>query len=276
MSLHVVGLFHVGHLDVCGLYILPSLESGTYSVPNQTIHGTVHELSREFELAHVLLPCGDAILQISIASRQIEPVAPSIDMLSTSNTLGLSTEFSKPEAHSVLMFGLVEEDHGLVETLNLDGTLLPLVVVIAEALPVEHVSDAFKLANLHSTTSNGLLLDDFLLLGELVAQVLVVIHHILCHDHHLHVDSLVCTFLPFHEGPAETTLMLVDKSHFDSVHVMTVMLTVFLPDHQSLVLDIAVLQVGLSKGVVLRLGSHLLSQAFFLSLIHISEPTRPY
>ena len=164
----------------------------------------------------------------------------------------------------MLVLGLFKDLHCFVQVLNLQGARLPFVEVVAEAFAVEHVSDAFELAYLHATTPDSLLLSDDFLLGELVAQVLVLVHDVLRHHHHLHVHALVSTFLPFHESPAQPALMLLNETHLDTVHVMTVMLAVLSPDHEGLVLDITVFEVCLSQSVVLSLGRSLLRETLFL------------
>ena len=80
------------------------------------------------------------------------------------------------------------------------------------------------------------------------------------------MNALISTFFPLHEGPAQASLMLLDQPHLDSIHIVVPVLAVFFPDHQGLVLDITVLKVGLSKRVILRLGSSLFGKAFFLVL----------
>ena len=60
------------------------------------------------------------------------------------------------------------------------------------------------------------------------------------------MDSFISTFLPLHEGPVKSAFVLVDQSKLDSLHLVFVMLAVLFPDHESLVLDIAVLEVSLT------------------------------
>ena len=90
---------------------------------------------------------------------------------------------------------------------------------------------------------------------------MVLIHDILRHHHHLHVAALICTLLPLHEGPAQASLVLLNQPHLNSIHIVVTVLAVLFPDHQGLVLDVAVLEVGLAERVVLRLGSCLLGEA---------------
>ena len=95
---------------------------------------------------------------------------------------------------------------------------------------------------------------------------MVLIHDILRHHHHLHVAALICTLLPLHEGPAQASLVLLNQPHLNSFHIVVTVLAVLFPDHQGLVLDVTVLEVGLAERVVLRLGSCLLSEALLFEL----------
>ena len=80
------------------------------------------------------------------------------------------------------------------------------------------------------------------------------------------MDAFVSSLLPLHEGPVQSALVLMDEAQLDALHVVAVVLAVLLPDHQRLVLDVAVLEVGLAQGVILGLGRHLLLEALLLVL----------
>ena len=166
----------------------------------------------------------------------------------------------------MLVLSLLQDLHRLVEILDFHCAADPLVVVVAQRLPVKHVSNAFKFADLLPAAPNSLLYAHLFLLGELVRQVLVLIHDVFSHHHHLHVDALVSPFLPLHEGMVEPTLVLADQAQLHPVHVVLVMLAVLLPDHQSAVLHVAVPQVRSSHQVVLRLRRGLFIQALSLVL----------
>ena len=187
-------------------------------------------------------------------------------MLASLSSLCLRAELVQPVSKSVLSLSLLKDGHALIKTLDLQGAINPLFVVVLERLAVKHVSDSLELADLHPTRPHGLLLSDLLLRRELVGQVLVAVHDILRHGHHFHMDLLVLALLPLHEGPAETALVLVDQAHLDSVHAVIVELAVLLPGHQGLVLDVAVLEIRLAQGVVLRLCSSLFGKALTLVL----------
>ena len=60
--------------------------------------------------------------------------------------------------------------------------------------------------------------------------------------------------------------MLFNQTHFYTVHIVTMVLAVLLPNHQRLVQHIAVLEVALAQRVILGLRCCLLSQAFALVL----------
>ena len=163
-GLHVVSLLHVSHLNVRRLDILPLFESRADCVPNHSVHGTIHEFPSQFQLSDVILPCGQTVFEIGIASGQFKPVASLGDVLASSGCFGLCAKLVEPISHSMLVFSLFQELHGLIKTLYFHCPILPFVKVVAQTLTIEHVSDALKLAHLHTTASHSLLLgDDFLL-----------------------------------------------------------------------------------------------------------------
>lgn len=80
------------------------------------------------------------------------------------------------------------------------------------------------------------------------------------------MDTFVSSFFPLHESPAQSALVLLDQAHFNAVHVVIIVLAVLFPNHQCLILDIAMLKVGLSQRVVLSLGSCLFGKAVLFIL----------
>lgn len=55
--------------------------------------------------------------------------------------------------------------------------------------------------------------------------------------------------------------MLCNQSQFDSVHIVAVVLTIFLPGQESFVLDVTVFEICLPEGVIFGLGGRLLGEA---------------
>ena len=92
---------------------------------------------------------------------------------------------------------------------------------------------------------------------------MILVHDIFCHDHHFHVDALVGPLFPLHESPAQPALVLLDKSHFHSAHIVVIVLAVLFPEHQGLILHITVLQIRLPQCMVLSLCRRLFGQAVF-------------
>jgi len=266
LLVHTSGFLHECHVDVGSLSILPSLESHAALVPSQTIHGTRHEFASELELPDVLAPRCYGILERVVAAHEVKPVATGINVVLTLGSLRLRAELVQPVAETMLLFSLLENDHSLVETLDSEGTVNPFVVGGSHILAVKHVANAFELARLHATRSNDLFLSDLLLLAQLVAKVLIIVHNVLSHDHHLHVDALVRTLLPLHESPVKTALVLLNQAQLHTSHVVAIVLAILLPDHEGLVHNITVLKVALAQGVILCLRRRLLGQAFTLVL----------
>jgi len=221
----------------------------------------LHKLPAKLDLPDIFSPGGNAFAKRVVFAHQVKPVAPIVDVVLALGSLGLRAELGEPDAQSTSVLALLENSNSLVEALDAESPVDPLVVVGAQRLPVEHVAHPLQLAGLHAARPDDLLLANSFLLAELVAQVLVIIHDVLSHDHHLHVDALVGTLLPLHEGPVEAALVLLNQSQLHSIHVVAVVLAVLLPKHQGLVLDIAVLEVALAESVILGLRGGLLCQA---------------
>lgn len=168
MCLHTVCLLHVRHLHICGLDILPSFESTATFIPDKAIHGADHELSGEFKLPYILFPGGNTVLEVTSATSHVNPVTPTVDVFSTPGGFSLASPFCELEPHPVLMLRLFKDFHTRVQALDLKCTCLPLLEIVAHALPVEHVAYAFKFTDLHAATPYSLLLHNGLLLGKLV------------------------------------------------------------------------------------------------------------
>ena len=63
----------------------------------------------------------------------------------------------------MLVFSLFQKLHRLIQSLHLHRSILPLIIVVAKAFSIKHVSYSFKFTNLHTTATNSLLLrNDFL------------------------------------------------------------------------------------------------------------------
>lgn len=119
MSRHVVSFFHISHLHIRRLNVLPLLEGSSNSVAHHAVHGAVHELPGKFKLTDVFLPGGNAVFQVRIASHQIEPIAAGCDVLTTSGCFGLGSKLVEPEPHPMLVLSLFEFLHSFVQVLNL-------------------------------------------------------------------------------------------------------------------------------------------------------------
>lgn len=87
--------------------------------------------------------------------------------------------------------------------------------------------------------SHHLIALDHLFGIQVVQEVLVFIELIPCYLHKFRMDRFVGEFFPLHKGTGEATRVPVHHLHFEAFHSVLIVDDGILPDHESLVLSVA-------------------------------------
>lgn len=132
------------------------------------------------------------------------------------------------------------------------GASNPLVVGVAEGLPIDHVSDALELRNLLLGRPTSLLVAHSILFLEVIRQILVVVQLVLVDAQQLLVRSSISLDFPAHVGNPQVPIVLLQENQVYAFADMSMVRAEVLPNLERLKHVVAIPQVRIVEAMHLR------------------------